>query len=248
MRRLSVVVADADRDQLIKNTNHLSKMAGIDIIRSTMYGEEVIEAVYSLDVDVVVTDIVLKGIDGIGVLDAFCHMDKPTPKKLILTRMSTAFVQEAVFERGASFFMTKPTTPGQLYERIRMLGADQVKMCENTKCDHSVSELLRMLGISPEMKGYAYLSEAASLCASLSDKNRKLTECVYPAIAKKFSTSAQSVERAIRTCIQNAWKTGAIQKFALENANAHLASKKPTAGEMIEVLSGIMKEKQNMIN
>ena len=248
MRRLNVVVADADRDQLIRNTNHLSHMAGIDVIRSTMYGEEVIEAVYSSDVDVVVTDIVLKGIDGIGVLDAFCHMDKPAPKKLILTRMSTAFVQEAVFERGASFFMTKPTTPSQLYERIRMLGADKMRTRERAERENDVTGFLRTLGISPEMKGYAYLSEAAVLRASSGDKSRKLTECVYPAIARKFSTSAESVERAIRTCIQSAWKSGAIQKYALENANRELAVKKPTAGEMIDFLISIAQEKQATIN
>ncbi len=248
MRRLSVVVADADRDQLIRNTNHLSKMAGIDVIRSTMYGEEVIETVYSSNVDVVVTDIVLKGIDGIGVLDAFCNMDRPTPKKLILTRMSTAFVQEAVFERGASFFMTKPTTPAQLYERIRMLGAADAKDSENTDIESNVSELLRMLGVSLDMKGYAYLTEAAALRAASGDGMRNLTEYVYPAIAKKFSTSAESIERAIRTCIQSAWRTGAIQKYALENGNSYLASKKPTAGEMIELLRNAFKDKQTMIN
>ncbi len=248
MRRLSVVVADADRDQLIRNTNHLSKMAGIDVIRSTMYGEEVIEAVYSSNVDVVVTDIVLKGIDGIGVLDAFCHMDRPTPKKLILTRMSTAFVQEAVFERGASFFMTKPTTPSQLYERIRMLGASDEKNSETTDVENNVSELLRVLGVSPDMKGYAYLTEAAALRAASGDKMRKLTEYVYPAIARKFSTSAESIERAIRTCIQSAWKSGAIQKYALENGNPHFASKKPTAGEMIDLLRNAFSDNHTMIN
>ncbi len=248
MRRLNVVVADADRDQLIRNTNHLSHMAGIDVIRSTMYGEEVIEAVCSAEVDVVVTDIVLKGIDGIGVLDAFCHMDKPAPKKLILTRMSTAFVQEAVFERGASFFMTKPTTPMQLYERIRMLGAADANDSESENHENDVSELLRRLGISPDMKGYAYLAETVSLRVSSGERNRKLTECVYPAIARKFSTSAESVERAIRTCIQSAWKTGAIQKYALENANIRLASQKPTAGEMIDLLFNAINGRQTLIN
>lgn len=236
MRSLNVIVADADRDQLIRNTRQLSAMKDIDVVASTMYGEEVIQKVYTSDVDVVVTDIVLKGIDGIGVLDAFRKMERPSPKKLILTRMNTAFVQEAVFERGASFFMTKPTTPGQLYERIRMLGGAEIRRAPDNGSETDVGVLLRKIGVSPEMKGYRYLQEAVRMRVNSEGKARKLTEAVYPAIAERFSTTAQSVERAIRTAIGSAWKNGGIQKYAIETSDVFLMSKKPTAGDMIERL------------
>ena len=248
MRRLNVVVADADRDQLVRNTSQLSKMAGIDVVVSTMYGEEVIKAVYSSDIDVVVTDIVLKGIDGIGVLDAFRNMERPSPKKLILTRMSTAFVQDAVFERGASFFMTKPTTPKQLYERIRMLGGEEDKRSASTVAQRDVSDLLKKLGVSPDMKGFQYLEEAVRLRVKAKDAKWKLTERVYPAIASKFATTQESVERAIRTVIQSAWKNKAIQKYAIENDEAVLLNKKPTAGEMIDLLYKAVLDECTFVN
>lgn len=246
MRSLNVIVADADHDALIRNTRQLSAMEGIDVIASTMYGQEVIEKVYTSDVDVVVTDIVLKGIDGIGVLDAFRNMAGPAPKKLILTRMNTAFIQDAVFERGASFFMTKPTTPTQLYERIRMLGGAENRRRTGNGAD--VSALLRKIGVSPEMKGYRYLQEAVRMRADANGEARRLTEDIYPAIAERFSTSAQSVERAIRTAIGSAWKNGAIQKYAAEISDVNLLSRKPTAGEMIERLYKDVSGKFLMIN
>ncbi len=236
MKSLNVIVADADRDALIRNTRHLSEMDGIDVVASTMYGQEVIEKVYSSDVDILVTDIVLKGIDGIGVLDAFRTMSRPTPKKLILTRMNTAFVQDAVFERGASFFMTKPTTPAQLCERIRMLGGAEGKQRPHKENDVDVSALLRRIGVSPEMKGYRYLEEAVRMRVNGEGEARRLTEEIYPAIAVRFSTTAQSVERAIRTAIGSAWKNGAIQRYAIETSDEILLSRKPTAGEMIDRL------------
>ncbi|MBR3929355.1 MAG: response regulator [Clostridia bacterium] len=236
MKRLNVIVADADRDQLIRNTKQLSRMEGIDIVTSTMYGEEVIQKVYTSDVDVVVTDIVLKGIDGIGVLDAFRKLDRPAPKKLILTRIASDFVQDAVFERGASFFMTKPATPIQLYERIRMLGAAEAKGETGRDYKADIGSLLLKAGISPEMKGHRYLQEAVRIRFSMGETHGKLMEKVYPEIARRFSTSAQSVERAIRTAISSAWKNGAIQKYAVETANSTLLQRKPTAGEMIEHL------------
>ena len=90
MKCLSVIVADADSDQLRRSTDQLSHMEGIDVIASTMYGDEVIRRICSSEVDVIVTDIVLKGIDGIGVLDAIGKMEKPRPKSLILTPCSLA--------------------------------------------------------------------------------------------------------------------------------------------------------------
>ncbi len=246
MRSLNVIVADADRDALIRNTRQLSSMEDIDVIASTMYGQEVIEKVYTSDVDVVVTDIVLKGIDGIGVLDAFRKMTRPAPKKLILTRMNTAFIQDAVFERGASFFMTKPTTPSQLYERIKMLGGAETRRRAGNDVD--VSALLRRIGVSPEMKGYRYLQEAVRMRANDEGEARRLTEDIYPAIARRFSTTAQSVERAIRTAIGSAWKNGAIQRYAAETSDANLLSRRPTAGEMIERLCKDVSDRFLMIN
>ena len=246
MRSISVIVADADHDALIRNTRQLSKMEGIDVVKSTMYGEEVIEAVCTTNVDVVVTDIVLKGIDGIGVLDAFCRMDRPTPEKLILTRMNTGFVQEAVFERGASFFMTKPATPAQLYERIRMLGGFEIKRKADVGSDYDVGMLLRKIGISPEMKGFQYLEEAVRIRKMREDG--KLTEQVYPAIAEKFSSTAQGVERAIRTAIKSAWNSGAIQKYAIATSDSKFIEKKPTAGEMIDMLCRNSTGPSNFVN
>lgn len=223
-------------------------MEGIDVVASTMYGEEVIQKVYTSDVDIVVTDIVLKGIDGIGVLDAFSKMDRPSPKKLILTRISTGFVQDAVLERGASFFMTKPTTPAQLYERIRMLGDAQTQTAKANCAEADVSRLLRRIGVSPSMKGYAYLCEAVRIRLSSGGKDGKLTGKVYPAVAERFSTTPESVERAIRTAVAGAWKSGAIQKCAYQISDEKFLVKKPTAGQMIELLCGIAEAEASAVN
>lgn len=234
MKSLNVIVADADRDALLRNTRQLSAMEGIDVVASTMYGQEVIEKVYTSDVDVVVTDIVLKGIDGIGVLDAFQKMTRPAPKKLILTRINTEFIQDILLERGANFFMAKPTTPTQLYERICMLGCAETKREAGEDAD--VSSLIRKIGISPEMKGYRYLAEAVRLRASSGSETKRLMDEIYSAVAERFSTTTVSVERAIRTAIGSAWRNGAIQKYAAEISDEDFLSRKPTAGKMIERL------------
>ncbi|MBQ9856913.1 MAG: hypothetical protein IJO53_12060, partial [Clostridia bacterium] len=80
------------------------------------------------------------------------------------------------------------------------------------------------------------------------ERYRRLIEMLYPAIALRFSTTAQSVERSIRTAILSAWKSGGIQRFYQEKKDGVILEKKPTAGQMIEFLLMCVKENSLVIN
>lgn len=249
MKSVNVIVADANRDALKYNTDRLSEMDGIDIVASTMYGDEVIEKIYRNDVDVLVTDIMLKGIDGIGVLDALRGMDRPSPKPLILTRMDSEEVQEAVFSRGASYFMLKPASTSQLYDRIRMIAGSEKGLSDAANaCSGAVGKMLKRMGVAPSMRGYAYLEEAVRLRMECGEDVNKLTEQLYPRVAVRFSTTAQCVERAIRGAIVSAWNSGSLQRYALEDQDPVLVTRRPTAGQMIEKLLRGAKENSGFVN
>lgn len=68
-----------------------------------------------------------------------------------------------------------------------------------------VSNVLLKLGISVNVKGYAYLREAILCKVASPEAEIPITTVLYPAIAVKFQTSASRVERAIRHAIQAAW-------------------------------------------
>lgn len=251
MKHLNVMIADANNEALTYNTHSLSQMAGIDVVASTMYGEEVIEKLCTTEVDVLVTDIVLKGIDGIGVLDALRGMKRPMPKPLILTRIDSEEVQAEVISKGASFYMVKPAKASQLYDRICLIGgscrkAEPVKgLGEYTQ---TISECLKRMGIPPSVKGYAYLEEAVRLRLEGTTDQKRLTDRTYPKVAERFSTNARCVERALRTAIVSAWRNGALQRYALSEKHMPELDKKPTAGEMIEHLYERARENALRIN
>ena len=76
--------------------------------------------------------------------------------------------------------------------------------------------LLYWLGFRPTYKGFAYLACGIQLAAQDSDYLTHLTTALYPAIAQHFQTTADSVERSLRTAIQAFWKNGDVYKRQAE--------------------------------
>lgn len=60
---------------------------------------------------------------------------------------------------------------------------------------------LRVLGVSPRLKGYEYLARAIELLAE-QKQSFKITE-LYSYIGSEYSTTGSRVERAIRTAVQH---------------------------------------------
>ena len=68
-----------------------------------------------------------------------------------------------------------------------------------------------------------------------------VTKELYPSIAKKFSTSASKVERAIRHAIEVAWNRGRIESInGILGVRAYVGAEKPTNGEFIALVADKM--------
>ena len=61
-----------------------------------------------------------------------------------------------------------------------------------------LSDILKEMGVPTNIKGYYYLREAVVLVYQRYDYINAVTKELYPEIAKKFTTTASKVERAIR--------------------------------------------------
>lgn len=80
----------------------------------------------------------------------------------------------------------------------------------NTKLE--ISKILKKLGVSPDLKGYACLREAIEMV--MNDEtllHLGVTKTLYPTIAQKLNTTASRVERAMRHAIETS-----ISKVDLE--------------------------------
>ena len=70
------------------------------------------------------------------------------------------------------------------------------------------------------------------------ERENRITKELYPGIAKRFSTSASKVERAIRHSIEVAWTRGRIENInQLFGYNIYSKNDKPTNGEFIALVA-----------
>jgi DNA-binding response OmpR family regulator len=115
-----MLILIAEDDELILRTiEHKLVKEGHAVIL-TRNGKEAIEKIQELDIDLVVTDIMMPFASGIEILSAIRSFGKKTPV-IVLSSMGQEEVVIDAFDLGAADFMVKPFSPNELLLRIKRL-------------------------------------------------------------------------------------------------------------------------------
>lgn len=101
-----------------------------------------------------------------------------------------------------------------------------------------LKRLLNRLAIPPTYLGHSYTLEAVSIVLQKEAALTALTKELYPEVAQKFGVSAHSVERALRTAVDQCWTNGGRE--LLEDIAGRRLKLKPTVGEFIAILADYM--------
>ena len=141
--------------------------------------------------------------------------------------------------------MLKPCRLTALVERIRQLAQTEGSEVRNSReeptrqrLEREITAIIHEIGVPAHIKGYQYLREAIGLAVEDMEVINAVTKVLYPAVAKKFGTTASRVERAIRHAIEVAWDRGdleTLQKYfgyTVSNAKG-----KPTNSEFIAMIA-----------
>lgn len=101
-----------------------------------------------------------------------------------------------------------------------------------------VTKIMLELGVPAHLKGYHYLREAILLSEDDMEIVSSVTKLLYPEIAKKFHTTDQKVERAIRNAIEVSWMRGNASMIEeLFGYSANHGKSRPTNSEYIARLA-----------
>jgi len=206
-------------------------------------GEEALRLVRELSPDVLIMDMVLARMDGLEVLSGLELASQP--KVLVLSGFVRGNMAELAAAKGASYFMMKPCKLSAVIERVRQLGG-AVSQEEDSRSpagahqslESSVTSIIHEIGVPAHIKGYQYLREAIVMTVENMEVINAVTKVLYPEVAKRFSTTASRVERAIRHAIEVAWDRGdleTLQKYfgyTVSNAKG-----KPTNSEFIAMIA-----------
>ena len=128
-----------------------------------------------------------------------------------------------------------------------LTGEDMGNSLYNSECkrksgkelENIISKKLIGLGIPTRLKGYKYMLSAIEQVLEDETSLEGVTKILYPDVAKKYNSTPQRVEKAIRHAIEVAWTDNGVElrrEFQDRKEN-----KRPTNSEFISRISAYIK-------
>ena len=258
--KVTVLIADDNQEFSKTLSSYLESQPDMEVIGMARDGNEAIEMITNTNPDVVLLDVIMPHLDGLGVLENvnLIKLEK-RPMFIMLSAVGQDKITDQAIGLGAEYYVVKPFDIELLIKRIRELKFYKPSQKNNfvgreikpqyieisnvdTKTEEHlealVTNLIHEVGVPAHIKGYQYLREAIMMVVNDIDVINQITKSLYPQIARKYSTTPSRVERAIRHAIEVAWGRG--QQEAVENIFGYTisASKgKPTNSEFIAMIA-----------
>ncbi|MDI9479085.1 MAG: sporulation transcription factor Spo0A [Bacillota bacterium] len=245
--RVRVVLVDDNREFCQLLEEYLNEQENISVVGVGYNGVEGLKLVKEKEPDILVLDLIMPHLDGIGVMEELNRLDLSSKvKTIILTAFGQEEVTKRVVELGANYYIMKPFDLDKLAERIRQMmkppkGSSNGYAISSTKVsrkevdlDVRITEVMHQLGVPAHIKGYIYLREAIELVIKDIEYLGAVTKELYPSVAAKYNTTPSRVERAIRHAIEVSWDRGninALNKYFGSTVSAN--SGKPTNSQFI---------------
>ena len=254
-KNIKVVIADSCNETRRNLAELIESCMDMDLVGQTGNGQIACQYILDKKPDVVLVDVVLPEIDGLGVIEKVKAEWKFVEKKpafIVIVSISSDHMVECAFQAGADYYIMKPFHDRSVLSRIRQViqyGDTNFKVLHNdTKeekqkvlaydLETDVTDIIREIGIPAHIKGYQYIREGIIMAVDDINMLNYITKLLYPTIAKKYKTTSSSVERAIRHAIEVAWSRGKIE--VLENMFGYTISAgkgKPTNSEFIALIA-----------
>jgi two-component system, response regulator, stage 0 sporulation protein A len=213
--RIKVAIVDDNREFVDIMQEFLSQHSDIALVGTAYDGEGILTIINDQQPDVVILDLVMPHLDGIGVLERINEIKGQRPKILVLTVFGQEKIMQQVMALGADYYLIKPCNIDVLLSRIRQLGGESkpyraasAAITEPRSLEKEVTDFIREIGVPAHIKGYYYVRDAIILVIENDDLIGAVTKELYPLIAGKHNTTAGRVERAVRNCIGIACRRG----------------------------------------
>ncbi len=245
MEKPRVLVADSNsdfRNQCVQSLKRLD----IEVVAEAADGQEAFAKIARTKPNVVVSDLYLGKIDGVGIIrSAKKQMPNDFPAFIMLASFTSQNLFEECCEAGAAYCMLKPIDFNALADRIKRL-ADKTRRRGNAKVpgredgdlEAQVTKIIHQIGVPAHIKGYQYLRTAIIMAINDAEVINSVTKVLYPTVAKQYGTTSSRVERAIRHAIEVAWDRGDLDVlnsffgYTVQNSRG-----KPTNSEFIAMIA-----------
>ncbi len=255
MTQLNVAIAD-DNEKMVQLLGDIVKSdKELNVVGVAKDGVEACEIIRMKEPDIVLLDIVMPKLDGLGVLSKINNDRslKKHPAFIIISAIGQEKITEDAFSLGADYYIMKPFDNEMVINQIKLIrDRDMKKTSEPRKVnayekyqepverdlEADVTNIIHEIGVPAHIKGYQYLREAIMMSVNDIEMLNSITKILYPTIAKQFQTTSSRVERAIRHAIEVAWSRGKMDTIdELFGYTINNGKGKPTNSEFIALIA-----------
>ncbi len=258
--KITVLIADDNMDFATTLKKYFDQKENMEVVDIAKDGNDAFEKILRYKPEVVLLDVIMPHLDGIGVLEKIneANLENP-PFCVMISAVGQDKITKQAINLGAQYYVVKPFDIEVLIKRIEELKNYRVPERRNNfivreeksnyieiqgkekiedNLEALVTNIIHEIGVPAHIKGYQYLREAIMMVVDNIDMINQITKQLYPEIAQKYKTTPSRVERAIRHAIEVAWGRGKIEAMEKIFGYTVNASKgKPTNSEFIAMIA-----------
>lgn len=261
--KIRVLVADDNVAFGMIICEFLESQPDIEVTARVENGEDAIDMIEKTKPDIVVLDIIMPRLDGLGVLTRYKQVS-PSEKPLfiVLSAVGQDTITQQALSLGAIYYIVKPFDLGVLVERIRELVRSHsptvfrmepsspaptsyktpVVSVGSDNVHTRITQIMRDVGVPAHIKGYQYMRDAIMMAVKDREIISAVTKRLYPELAKNYKTTPSRVERAIRHAIEVAWNRGRVDTINdLFGYTINTRKGKPTNSEFIAMVADTLR-------
>ena len=255
MEKVRVLIAEGN-DELRTQCTQILRRQGINVIGEAADGQDALVKITRLKPGVVISDMHLGKIDGVGLIrESKKQLGDGYPAFIMISSFHNPGVFEECVEAGAAYCMLVPLDYNTLGDRIRRIGekgkpriGGHLPSREDSDLEAQVTKIIHQIGVPAHIKGYQYLRTATIMVVENTDVINSVTKILYPSVAKSYGTTSSRVERAIRHAIEVAWDRGDLDVlnsffgYTVQNSRG-----KPTNSEFIAMIADNLRLKNKTV-
>lgn len=240
MKKVRVLVVDDNRRIVNLLKNALEKEEEVEVVGTASDGEEALQMIHLKRPDVVLLDLIMPKIDGLGVMERMQRPDFPVhPQVIVVSAVSQESVTEHAFALGAAYYILKPFDTRVIIARVKSVGmtgekGDKVvttvfenrNRLQNHSMEAEITQTIHEIGVPAHIKGYQYLRDAILMSVSDTEMLGAITKRLYPNIAKNIRQ--RQAAWSVRSVMRSRWR-GAVEKSIL--LRNYLVTRSATAKE-----------------
>jgi len=254
--KIKILIADDNKDFCSILSEYLEMQDDFEVVGMAKDGIEALDLIVSKRPDVVILDIIMPHLDGLGVLEKLNNMNlEKIPKIIVLSAVGQDKITQKSLALGAEYYVVKPFDMDVFAKRIKesmglispiiekkgILQPSSISLSSNKPAqdlETAITGIIHEIGVPAHIKGYIYLREAITMVVNNMELLSAVTKELYPSIARKYNTTSSRVERAIRHAIEVAWGRGRVEVINnLFGYTIHNDKGKPTNSEFIAMVA-----------